>query len=560
MWDQEKRVLKVAMIVDSVEGSIHDYDIAQWAATHPNVAITHLIIQELPDIRVPGGLVTRNVRMIRTMGIRRYLEGRVMRGIRKREGKNLKYSEFANSPGKRWVGNVVEGRIFVKPRVSKSGFIFHYAESDLAKIKAEGFDILLRCGTGILKGGILTASRLGILSFHHADNRVNRGVPPGFWEVYHKQPQTGFIIQKLTAELDGGNVLRRGAFPTKPSWLLNQASLYQKSNHYLKKLLIEIAERGELGAAEESLPYYNPLFTKPALEEQLVYLWRSALTRLKTKWNYEFLGKRQRWSVAYSKCHWRELVMRKAVEIPNPPGRFLADPFVVTRDGRDFCFVEDYDSVSGLGSISVFELGVKSAEFLGFALSEEFHLSYPYLFEFESKLFMAPEACGSRQIRVYECVEFPLEWKLASVVMDQVSAADPMIFQHDGQWWMFANVDPRGGDDHSSELSIYYSDNPLSQDWIPHGRNPIYIDPMIARNGGILMDGNRIFRVAQIPGFSQYGKSTKILEITKLTTTEYEEREVSSVQPNFFEGLQGTHHLHCNGTVAVFDYLRLEKF
>ncbi len=43
-------------------------------------------------------------------------------------------------------------------------------------------DVLIRCGKGILRGDILYAARHGILSFHHADNRINRGGPPGFWE------------------------------------------------------------------------------------------------------------------------------------------------------------------------------------------------------------------------------------------------------------------------------------------------------------------------------------------------------------------------------------------
>ena len=67
-----------------------------------------------------------------------------------------------------------------------------------------------------------------MLSFHHGDNRVNRGGPSGFWEVLNDIPSSGFIIQKLTEELDGGEVLLRGNIMTRDFWLLNNAQLLEK--------------------------------------------------------------------------------------------------------------------------------------------------------------------------------------------------------------------------------------------------------------------------------------------------------------------------------------------
>ena len=104
--------------------------------------------------------------------------------------------------------------IEVSPIVSKSGFIYRYNDEDLNKIKEEGLDILIRGGSGILRGDILNLCRGGIISFHHGDNEVNRGTPPGFWEVYNREKTTGFIIQILNEELDAGKVLFKGKIPT----------------------------------------------------------------------------------------------------------------------------------------------------------------------------------------------------------------------------------------------------------------------------------------------------------------------------------------------------------
>ena len=68
---------------------------------------------------------------------------------------------------------------------------------DIENIKKLNLDLLIRGGSGILQGNILNTCPLGIISFHHGDNRWNRGSPPAFWEVYFKKPSTGFIIQIL---------------------------------------------------------------------------------------------------------------------------------------------------------------------------------------------------------------------------------------------------------------------------------------------------------------------------------------------------------------------------
>ena len=73
------------------------------------------------------------------------------------------------------------------PLVSKSGLVFRYRDEDIRAIRHLNFDLLLHFGSGILRGDILIAARFGILSFHHADNKINRGQPAGFWEVYFRQ-------------------------------------------------------------------------------------------------------------------------------------------------------------------------------------------------------------------------------------------------------------------------------------------------------------------------------------------------------------------------------------
>jgi hypothetical protein len=122
---------------------------------------------------------------------------------------------------------------------------------------------------------------------------------------------------------------------------------------------------------------------------------------------------------------------------------------------------------------------------------------------------------------------------------------------------MLTNIDPAKIGDHNSELYIFYSDSPLSNSWVPHPKNPIYIDPDKSRNGGILFDGEDIYRVSQKMGFQQYGESSAINKITCINKTQYKEELVCNIEASFFKNLKGTHHLHSNGGVTVYDYIEL---
>src|SRR5207249_3634206 len=103
-------------------------------------------------------------------------------------------------------------------------------DEDITKIERHAIDVFVRLGFRILRGKILRAARYGVWSYHHADNAVNRGGPPGFWEVFHDHPVTGSILQILTEDLDNGTVLYRSFSSTdRHSVKRNRNTYYWKS-------------------------------------------------------------------------------------------------------------------------------------------------------------------------------------------------------------------------------------------------------------------------------------------------------------------------------------------
>src|ERR1039458_4047359 len=106
----------------------------------------------------------------------------------------------------------------------RKGFTDRIPEDELAEIRSQDLDDLFRFGFRIIQGGILSAARYGVWSFHHGDNLEYRGGPALFWEIYERNPISGTILQILTDSLDGGRVIYRSHSST------DQTSLYRSRN------------------------------------------------------------------------------------------------------------------------------------------------------------------------------------------------------------------------------------------------------------------------------------------------------------------------------------------
>jgi hypothetical protein len=546
--------IKIALIVDRKICSKYVYELANWGQEQSNLEISHLIV---PDVAsAPKMPIAEKIgHILRKFRINHLARRVLLHLIWRMESKRLKWDKLYGEHLKEYdIGDIVPNTIPVRPTISQSGSVFRYDDHDIREIRKQQFDILVNCGSGILLGEILNASTLGVIALEHADDRIVRGGPPAFWEVHSKQDTTGFTIKKLSEEPNGEHVLFRGRLATKRSWLLNQAALYTKSNVYFKKVLSGIAETKELPATLESFPYFNRLYKDPDSAALCNYCLSFIRSTIDDSINSEYLRRFDRWGVAFSYCTWRDLVMSKGISIPNPPRHYLADPFVVSRNNENYCFVEDYDLSMSKGCISAYRLFERHAERIGEVIVEPFHMSYPYVFEYQSKYYMCPETCESKQIRLYECEEFPRKWKLSKILMADVSAADTMIFEKDGVWWMFTNIDMANVYDQCSELFIFYADSPLADAWTPHPKNPIFVDSLKARNGGILFDDGAIYRVSQRQGFDRYGKASSINRIRHLSKTDYREETLFVAEANFFEKLVGTHHIHSNQKITVFDF------
>ena len=449
-------------------------------------------------------------------------------------------------------------RLIVNPIVSKNGFFYNYKEDDLNKIREKKLDVLIRLGTGILKGEILNITKHGIISFHHGDNDYNRGGPPGFWEVYFKIPKTGFIIQKLNENLDAGDVLFKGNFQTKLFYYQNRQSIYKKSAKFIEKVLLNILNNN-LVYHKKNL-FFNKIFKDPNFFQIFKYI-ISTYSNILLKVFEKILFKKIIWEVAFSKNKFNENSMQHFNVIKNDnKERFIADPFLFKKDKNNYLFVEDYSFKKKKGVISCYELKDQTSKFIGKVLEEKFHLSFPFIFEYEKKIYMCPETVEKNEIRLYQSIEFPNKWEFKMTLIKNIKAVDTLIFLKDETWWLITSTSNTNDGDYS-ELKIYFSDEgPLSDKWVAHKSNPIYVDPEKGRNGGILFEKKKIYRINQKIGFNLYGKGFEINEILSINKDNFKENFISNVQPNFFKNTIGTHHLNNNSEYTTFDFCKKKYF
>ncbi|MBY0423122.1 MAG: hypothetical protein K2Q06_12520, partial [Parvularculaceae bacterium] len=232
-----------------------------------------------------------------------------------------------------------------------------------------------------------------------------------------------------------------------------------------------------------------------------------------------------------------------------PAGSYLADPFLIMRDGALYVFFERYDLSAGRGAIGVARVENGRFNLLGDALAPDIHLSYPFVFEHEGAVYMIPETVARRRVEVWRATDFPLRWTLAATALEGVAAVDTTLLRRDDAWWVFVNRADGGVADGSTLLDLYRADSPLLGRLRPHRKNPVVIDARRARNGGRPFQKNgRLFRPAQHNAASVYGYALNLMEIVALDDHRYEERLVRTIV--------GCHHLDVVGDRYVFDIRR----
>lgn len=108
---------------------------------------------------------------------------------------------------------------------------------------------------------------------------------------------------------------------------------------------------------------------------------------------------------------WKKESDTKYNIIPNPKNYWLADTLLFQRKEKLYLFVEAFDKNKKTGRIGVLEFDGVSFGNFRIVLEKDYHLSYPYVFEFNDEIYMIPESSENKSVELYRAVEFPDKWE-----------------------------------------------------------------------------------------------------------------------------------------------------
>ena len=209
------------------------------------------------------------------------------------------------------------------------------------------------------------------------------------------------------------------------------------------------------------------------------------------------------------------------------PTIIVADPFLFVKNEKLYLFYESKDFFSPGVIMMTCTADLKNWSKPVVVLKESFHLSYPWVFEEEGKIYMIPETGSDKSIRLYEAANDDLtEFKLVKKLLEQskdmvcrIGYGDTSIYKQEGKYYLMTMLQH---EEPVNILELYVSDA-LEGPYLPHPCSPIAKDNKIGRDAGCWLElGGKLLRFSQ-DCVHRYGDNVNVSVINKLTPTEYEE-------------------------------------
>ena len=114
-------------------------------------------------------------------------------------------------------------------------------------------------------------------------------------------------------------------------------------------------------------------------------------------------------------------------------------------------------------------------------------------------------------------------------------------------------MDENNGESLDDELFLFYADSPLTSEWTPHPMNPIVSDVRRARPAGnIFLDNGKIIRPSQDCS-KVYGHGFNFNEIEILSETEYQEKHLTNIRPDWDKNLHRVHSYNSQNGLTIID-------
>lgn len=260
------------------------------------------------------------------------------------------------------------------------------------------------------------------------------------------------------------------------------------------------------------------------------------------------------WVIGLCHADIKEIIKTKTFSLDikwlsiNSVDHFNADPFLLRgKDGNLNIFYEDLILDEQYGKIFLMSVDNGLTKFkTKLLLDTKSHLSYPFLFKEDERIFVFPEASKSGRLT---CYEFDQENQSLHYIKEIINLPllDSTILKYNNKYWLFGTIN---GSDSHNKLYLFFSDNLLGP-YTPHPGNPVKNSLSGSRPAGnfIEIDGI-IYRPSQnCENF--YGESLTINKINKLDENSFDEEQYMFIKMD--ERNLRKYHIHSIHTINVID-------
>ncbi|MEG1210278.1 MAG: hypothetical protein RSE29_04060 [Leclercia sp.] len=227
---------------------------------------------------------------------------------------------------------------------------------------------------------------------------------------------------------------------------------------------------------------------------------------------------------------------------------FQADPFIIDKGDLLYVFYEAFSFVNSKGVLRCRILNKDLLEIDDVKLEGfddlKCHLSFPFLFQNDGKLFMIPESAERKEVILFQSVDFPVRWEKVKVLVSDMAVTDNVAFELHGKNYLVSTT-------LDNEMVIHTSED-IMGDWtlISPDLNVCNVHPRGAGAPYTVNDKTYIFTQECNP--EMYGKSIFIKELTNLTADKYEEKLVGKISSSI-NNSDGIHTLNFTDNYIVYD-------
>lgn len=437
-----------------------------------------------------------------------------------------------------------------------------------------------------LKGGydlLICVSRLG---FEHAQGMqleygalwfdegyqddVDRALV-GFWEALYNQPVKSSLLRffdarnKVHCVLGGANGYR---YPlslrdTRNISLWKAVNLLYSNTQSILSSTVFAPEnvKDESGHLPQDIDVFSAPHTAPTTWPLFQFLVGQGFKKVKAILTSSFFQTRWSLYLSYSDEQSQFADFSAFLPVKGHEGKFWADPFVIERNQESYVLFEEYAAQGVPAHISIGRLDGDSLVDVKPILKKSYHLSYPFVFEVDGTIYMVPESAENESIDLYECTDFPYEWRFKRHLIAGIKAYDATLY-YDAEarlWWMFSNVVSIEGASDWEDLNLYYTDDLFEGEWTAHQNNPVVSDVRYARPAGqLFMSKGELIRPSQ-DSSRRYGGGLNFQRVKVLSPEDYSEELIVSATEPFGKKSVGVHTFNKTDRLTIIDSNLIER-